>query len=58
MPFHAAEQRRKRRNSARTVWTAKGGEFRSARIFWAAQVIPLSAEQVIGYPFFWFVFFG
>jgi len=33
-------------------------EFCSARLFRAAQDSPPEADQVIGCPFFWFVFFG
>jgi hypothetical protein len=36
----------------------KGGEFRSARPFRAAQGSLTQSNQVIGGPFFWFVFFG
>jgi len=58
MPFHAAEQRRKRRISAGTCLSPPfADEFCSARLFQAAQGSQPKADQVNGCTFFWFVFF-
>jgi len=54
VPSHAAEQHKK---TGIALKLSERSEFFSARLFCAAQGIPLKAEQVIGCIFFWFVFF-